>query len=291
MPYVPGRKQINGKDGKEERMTEPVMETEQDLIEEKVHAGPSSGWRRWGAPAWFLLGVLVGAVGFAAFARFTTQPKLDTAAIREAAQNGALDAIATLQAGGPQPESRNQGLPAKTSFALRDANRTGNKDAKVTIVEFADFQCPYCKQFFQLSKPALFKQYVDAGQVTFVYKHMAILGTESTWAAEASECAADQSRFWDYHDLLFNQQTGENQGAFTKDKLLGFAQELKLDMTKFEPCLKDDQTLDRVQADIQEGEQAGVSGTPTFFINGRGLVGAQPLAAFKSMIEQVLKGE
>jgi protein-disulfide isomerase len=216
--------------------------------------------------------------------------------MREAARDGTFDAIATLQAGGPQPggpqpESRDPNPSAKTPFAVRDANRTGDKNATVTIVEFADFQCPYCEQFFQLAKPALFKQYVDTGQVTFVYKHMAILGTESTWAAEASECAADQGRFWDYHDLLFNRQAGENQGVFTKDKLLGFAQELKLDMAKFEPCLKNDQTLDRVQADTQEGQQAGVSGTPTFFINGRGLVGAQPFAAFQSMIEQVLKGK
>jgi protein-disulfide isomerase len=132
---------------------------------------------------------------------------------------------------------------------------------------------------------------VETGQVTFVYKHMAILGTESTWAGEASECAADQGKFWEYHDLLFNRQVGENQGAFTKDKLLSMAQELSLDMTKFEPCLKNDQTLARVQADTKEGQEAGVRGTPTFFINGQGLVGAQPYEAFKAAIDKILKGE
>jgi protein-disulfide isomerase len=140
-------------------------------------------------------------------------------------------------------------------------------------------------------KPVLFKQYVETGQVTFVYKHMAILGTESTWAAEASECAADQAKFWEYHDLVFSRQAGENQGAFTKDKLLGFAAELKLDMTRFEPCLKNDQTLDRVKADINEGGQAGVRGTPTFFINGQSLVGAQPIEAFQKVIDPMLKGQ
>lgn len=139
-------------------------------------------------------------------------------------------------------------------------------------------------------KPALFKQYVDTGQVAFVYKHMAILGQESVWAAEASECAADQGKFWEYHDLMFSRQAGENQGAFAKDKLLGMAQELKLDTSKFEPCLKNDQTLARVQTDIQEGQAAGVRGTPTFFINGQGLVGAQPLEAFKAAIDKILKG-
>jgi protein-disulfide isomerase len=140
-------------------------------------------------------------------------------------------------------------------------------------------------------KPVLFQQYVDTGKVTFVYKHMAILGQESTWAAEASECAADQGKFWEYHDLVFSRQAGENQGAFTKDKLLGMAQDLKLDLTRFEPCLKNDQTLARVQADTEEGQEAGVRGTPTFFINGQGLVGAQPYEAFSAAIDRILKGE
>lgn len=137
-------------------------------------------------------------------------------------------------------------------------------------------------------KPALFQEYVDTGKVNFVYKHMAILGQESIWAAEAAECAANQGKFWEYHDLLFSRQSGENQGAFTKDKLLTLASELKLDMTQFEPCLQNDQTRDRVQADTQEGQQVNVRGTPTFFVNGRAVVGALPLQDFRSVIEQAL---
>jgi protein-disulfide isomerase len=140
-------------------------------------------------------------------------------------------------------------------------------------------------------KPALFREYVDTGKVKFVYKHMAILGQESVWAAEASECAADQGKFWEYHDLVFDRQAGENQGAFNKDKLLAMAQELKLDMAQFEPCLKNDQTQGRVQADTQEGQQVGVRGTPTFFVNGRAVVGAVPLQEFRAVIEQVLSGK
>ena len=140
-------------------------------------------------------------------------------------------------------------------------------------------------------KPALFKQYVDTGKVKFVYKHMAILGQESVWAAEASECAADQGRFWAYHDLVFSRQAGENQGAFTKDKLLAMAQELKLDMAQFEPCLKNDKTQGRVQTDTQDGQQVGVRGTPTFFVNGRAVVGAVPLQQLSAVIEQALAGK
>lgn len=135
----------------------------------------------------------------------------------------------------------------------------------------------------------MLKDYVNTGKVTLVYKHSAFLGQESVWAAQAAECAADQGKFWQYHDLLFARQAGENQGAFTEDKLIGFAKELGFDMTKFEPCLKNDQTLSRVQADVQEGQEAGVRGTPTFFINGIPLVGAQPIEAFKTAIEGALK--
>jgi len=135
-------------------------------------------------------------------------------------------------------------------------------------------------------EPDVRKQYIDTGKVTFVYKHMAILGQESVWAAEASECAADHGKFWEYHDLIFTRQSGENQGAFTKENLLGFAKELNLDMSKFEPCLKNDQTLDRVQADTQEGQQAGVRGTPTFFINGQPIVGAQPFEVFQAAFDK-----
>jgi len=140
-------------------------------------------------------------------------------------------------------------------------------------------------------KPDLFRDYVETGQVQFVYKHFAILGPESVWAAQASECAADQGRFWEYHDLLFNRQAGENEGAFTKEKLLTFARGLALDMARFEPCLTNDETLDRVQADGQEGRQVNVTGTPTFFINGQPLVGAQPYETFKTAIDPLLRGK
>jgi protein-disulfide isomerase len=124
------------------------QETEQSGMKaEDVDESPPSRLRPWIAPAWFLLGVLVGVVGFAAFATFNnTRPRLDATAMREAARDGTLDAIATLQAGGPstggpQPESQNPSAPtAQKTFAVREANRVGNKNARVTIVEFSDFQ-------------------------------------------------------------------------------------------------------------------------------------------------------
>jgi protein-disulfide isomerase len=245
--------------------------------------------------AWFLLGVLVGVVGITVFNGLTTKPGVDAAAVQQASRNGVLEALATLQANSAAPVNAAPTAAAPTlapisqsSFTAREANRRGDKNASITIVEFSDFQCPFCERAFQQVEPQLLKDYVDTGKATFVYKHFAFLGQESIWAAEAAECAADQGKFWDYHDLLFNRQAGENQGAFTKDKLIGFAQELELNMAKFEPCLQTDETLARVQADAQEGRSAGVTGTPTFFINGQLLAGARPYTEFRALIERVL---
>jgi protein-disulfide isomerase len=130
--------------------------------------------------------------------------------------------------------------------------------------------------------------YIDSGKVNLVYKHSAFLGQESAWAAQASECAADQGKFWEYHDLLWERWNGENQGAFAKENLIGFAKEMNLDMAKFEPCLTNDETLQRVIDDTQEGRQVGVTGTPTFFINGKPLVGAQPVEVFQAQLDAAL---
>jgi protein-disulfide isomerase len=136
-------------------------------------------------------------------------------------------------------------------------------------------------------RPVL-QSYIDSGKVNLVYKHSAFLGQESVWAAQAAECAADQGKFWEYHDLLFDKQNGENVGTFTKENLVSYAKELGLDVAKFEPCVKNDETLQRVVTDTNEGRQVGVTGTPTFFINGKPLVGAQPAEAFQSQINAAL---
>jgi protein-disulfide isomerase len=289
----------------DEQVTEVVQNTD-DAIEEfeEVSDSPPAGLTRtpkWFAPAWFFFGIIVGIVSFAVYTTLIAKPTtaaaptqaIDATAMRDAARDGVLEAIATLQAGGgqqqPAAESQEPAAVDPSQFTLRAANTRANAGAKITIVEFSDFQCPYCERFHQQVEIPLIKQYVDTGKANFVYKHSAFLGQESVWAAQAAECAADQGKFWEFHDLLFTRQSGENQGAFTKDNLIGFAKEMGgLDMTKFEPCLKNDETQARVQADTQEGQAAGVRGTPTFFINGQPLVGAQPLTAFQAVIDKAL---
>jgi protein-disulfide isomerase len=262
---------------------------------------------KWIAPAWFFFGILVGVIGFAAYTALIVKPTstaaaaptLDVVAMRNAARDGTLDAIATLQPAAAQQQQQQQQqqqpqgpqVVAANAFTVRDANREGNPDAKVTVYEFADYQCPFCKRNHDVVGPELRKQYVDSGKINIIFKHFTFLGQESIWAAQAAECAADQGKFWEYHDLLFAKQGNENGGTFTKENLIKYAQELKLDATKFDPCLNNDQTLERVKADTLEGRNAGVSGTPTFFINGKPLVGAQPIEAFKQVLDPLLAGQ
>jgi protein-disulfide isomerase len=122
------------------------------------------------------------------------------------------------------------------------------------------------------------------------YWHFAFLGQESVDAAMASECAGDQDRFWEFHELLFNSQNGENQGAFTNENLKAFAVKLGLNADTFNQCLDSGKYLERVQTQTQAAQQLGVRSTPTFAINGQGLVGAQPFDAFQKVIEDKLLG-
>ncbi len=119
----------------------------------------------------------------------------------------------------------------------------------------------------------------------FGYLNLAFLGDESQWAAEASECADEQGKFWEYHDKLFASQNGENQGAFAKDKLKGFAADLKLDTEKFNSCLDSGKYTQVVQEETSIAGQLGVSSTPTFLINTQPVQGAQSIDVFKQIIE------
>jgi protein-disulfide isomerase len=120
------------------------------------------------------------------------------------------------------------------------------------------------------------------------YWHMAFLGDESKYAAEASECAADQDAFWEYHDKLFESQQGENRGSFNKDNLKGFAADLGLDTEVFNECLDSGKYTQAVQEATQIAQSIGVSSTPAFLINGTPMLGAQPFESFQQVIDQAL---
>ncbi len=164
----------------------------------------------------------------------------------------------------------------------------GNKDAKVSVIEFADFQCPFCERYHKEITPSLKKDYIDSGKIKFAFRHYAFLGQESTDAALASECANEQDKFWEFHDYLYENQSGENQGAFAKDKLKEFAVAVGLNSAQFNECLDSAKYKDNVDKDIAEGGTAGVNGTPATFVNGILISGAVPYSEIKAEIEKAL---
>lgn len=165
----------------------------------------------------------------------------------------------------------------------------GDPDAPVTIIEFADFQCPFCGRFFAQTEPQINEQYIQSGKVRLGYFHFAFLGPESNWAAEAAECAADQDKFWEYHDKLYSSQSGENQGAFNKDNLKKFAEELGLDTSAFNECLDSGKYAQLIRDESSMASSIGVRSTPTFLINGKAVIGAQPFEIFQQTIDSLLK--
>ena len=175
-------------------------------------------------------------------------------------------------------------LPMVTSddFVLGDAN------APVTVIEYGDFQCPFCGKFFKDTESVLRENYIKTGKIKFIYRDFAFLGQESLWAANAARCAGEQGKFWEYHDYLYNNQRGENQGAFSKDNLKGFASVLGLDNGKFSVCLDSEKYLEEIKKVTKDGASAGVQGTPAVFINGKINVGALPTATFTQIIEDEL---
>jgi protein-disulfide isomerase len=189
----------------------------------------------------------------------------------------------------PGGDATQQSADAQIAAAVaRTRHFMGDPDAPVTIIEFADFQCPFCGRHASGAGRQIDLLYVESGKVRLGYQHFAFLGQESFWAAEASECANDQGAFWAYHDLLFASQDGENQGAFNQDKLKGFAANLNLDTTAFNACLDSGKYTELVQTESNAARVLGVQSTPTFLINGQPLVGAQPFDVFQPLIEGLL---
>ena len=180
---------------------------------------------------------------------------------------------------------------------MADDNAMGDPNAPIKIEEFSDFQCPYCARFHDETEWQIANSYVADGTVYFIYRSYGnFIGPESKAAAEAAYCAGDQGKFWEYHDILFANQTGENVGAFSDKRLSAFAEALSLDMDAFNSCYNGDKYADRVDQDKVDGTAAGVTGTPAFLltytVNGeekrRFIAGAYPFSEFQTQIEEAL---
>jgi len=171
-------------------------------------------------------------------------------------------------------------------------NAMGDPNAPVRMENFSDFQCPYCKRFADETEKLIVENYVVTGKVYFIFTPYGpggnYIGQESLDAANASFCAADQGMFWEYHDILFANNTGENVGDFTEKRLEAFAKSIGLDMNKFQDCFKASQFNDKLNEGIVAGRNAGINVTPSFLINGKIIEGAQPNEVFIQEIEAAL---
>jgi protein-disulfide isomerase len=166
----------------------------------------------------------------------------------------------------------------------------GDPNAKITIVEFGDYQCTYCHLFHENTKDALLQQYVDTGKVNFVFRDFPLNGPDSVFAADAAYCAGDQGKYWQYHDELYKNWAGEKTGWVNQKSLDTFATMVGLDLTTFDKCLSDKKYEQRVLDNQKFGESIGIDGTPSFVVfNSKDItkiVGAQPLAQFQQVISK-----
>ncbi|MEC3951558.1 thioredoxin domain-containing protein [Nocardia sp. CDC153] len=175
-------------------------------------------------------------------------------------------------------------------MAKRDAKdplAMGRADAPVVMVEYSDFQCPFCKVFATKLEPQLISDYVDKGVLRIEWRSMAIFGAESEDAARAAWAAGQQGKFWEYHRALFDHAPEKkNTGAFTRDKLVELAGAAGVpDIDRFRADLDSPAATGAVQADVNEGIGIGVNSTPAFLINGRPILGAQPIEQFRAAID------
>lgn len=169
----------------------------------------------------------------------------------------------------------------------------GFESAPITIVEFGDYQCHQCYNWFHNTKDSVVENYIETGKANLIFVDLAFLGRDSPKAAAASYCAEEQGKYWEFHDLLYNSQEGIDTGWANSERLKAFAFSLELDMELFNSCVDSGKFSKRVQYNIAEAKKQGASGTPTFIIvNSNGeqqkLVGAQPYSVFKNVLDAMI---
>ena len=167
----------------------------------------------------------------------------------------------------------------------------GEPDAKITIVEFGDYQCTFCYKFHGDVMKKITKKYIDTGDVNFVYRDFPLNGELSILASEASYCAQKQGHFWQYHNSLYNNWTGENTGWITDNTLVSFAKVIELDLDKFNQCMGNSEFRQKVLDDEQFAKDIGISATPSFLIFNDSevyrITGAQSFEKFERVFQEL----
>lgn len=167
-----------------------------------------------------------------------------------------------------------------------DPMAKGDVDAPVVLIAYSEFQCPFCGKFARDTAPTLVKQYVADGTLRIEWRDFPYLGPESTTAALAGRAAAAQGKFWEFHDAMYADQLPPNSGRLNEAYVESVAEEIGLDVEQFRTDMATDATRELVAADFEEGQSIGITGTPSFLINGTPVVGAQPTEVFEQVIEE-----
>ena len=203
--------------------------------------------------------------------------------------NGGFGVLTTGGLGGPANVGN---VPSSQKEVSEDDDAyLGDKDASVIMIEFSDFQCPFCRSFWRDTLPLIKSEYIDAGKVRFVYRDFPLsFHPGAISAAQATECAEEQGKFWEMHDKIFSEQDKQGGGTvqFDEADIKHWADDIGLNTNKFNSCLDSQKYVEEINKDIKDGQTAGISGTPTLFINGKSVVGAQPFSVFKTLIEAEL---
>ena len=171
----------------------------------------------------------------------------------------------------------------------------GNPNAEITIIEFGDYQCHFCNVYFQNTEHKILNEYVMTGKVNVIFKDYTIIGQDSVGAAHAAHCASEQGKFWEYHDILFTNWSGENNGWANNENVLRFANEIGLDMDAFVECNVDKRYEQKIAASNADAQKLGITGTPAFFVISsdsqqvQTLTGAQPYEVFERVFNSMLE--
>jgi protein-disulfide isomerase len=258
-----------------------ASETYSDAVQADLDEGQSLGVN--GTPAFFINGYpITGAQPYELFEY----------AIGLAEEGKLQDAYEQPAAPAPAAATSEPNVPL--DIIISDEPSKGSVDAPITIVEFSDYQCPYCQRHFEQTMPQL-QQYIDAGQVRYVFKDFPLrnIHPQAQKAHESARCAREiggDAMYWTMHDLLFSRQAEWSQVQVPGHEVVlkSLAAEAGLPQDAFDECLDSGRYYDAVDAELDEGTRLGVRGTPAFFINGLSLAGAQPFTVFQQAIEQIL---
>jgi protein-disulfide isomerase len=196
----------------------------------------------------------------------------------------------------PAPTVQQVGPPKITTetFLANGSPVLGDSDAPITLIEFGDYQCHFCNVFFHSTEDDILKNYVETGKVKMIFKDYNIIGPDSINASHGAHCANDQGLFWEYHDILYSNWTGENNGWASSENLGKFAQEIGLDMDVWSECMVNAIHSQTILASNKDAKNLELTGTPAFFVIGPDgkitkLFGAQPFETFKNIFENELE--